>query len=821
MNDLLQDLRYALRSFKHHPVFVLVALLTLALGIGANTAVFSVVNGVLLRPLPYEEPDRLALIWTNFGADLPQNWVSGPEFEEMREISALMEGIGVVAPTTVSLTGLGEPEQIGAAGVSGDFFRVLRVNALHGRLVVPDDDSPATDPVAVLGHGFWRRRFGGDPAAVGRTVTADGRTYTIVGILPPDFKILHPDAQFPTQVDLWVPLVPVLGTTYSELSRGGHFLRAFARLDAGVSLAQAQADMDRVALQMQERSPEYYDFDGWGITVLSFHGDLVEDVKPALIVLLGAVGFVLLIACVNVANLQLTRAAGREREIAVRTALGADRGRLFRQLLTESTVLAIVGGAIGLLLAFLLIRLVMAVAPATLPLRDAIGIDLAVLLYTLGISLFTGVLFGLAPVLYSLKQSIVGSLKEGGRGATSGVGGRRLRTGLVVAEVALALVLLVGAGLMIRSLDNLLSADPGYGWGRLLTMRISLPGSRYDGSGQRAFYDELLQRVRSLPGVTSAGLISHLPLSGAYASGTTRVSASQTFRLEPGQRFPAIEADRRWVSPTYFRTMGVQLQQGRTFSEFDGPEAHAVAMVDEEFVRRFWSGEDPVGKRVAINRDSTGELVWREVVGVVRHSRHYNLSAVGREQVYFPYRQMPVGSMFLVVRTAGNPLSLTRAVRGEVWAIDPDQPVADVQSMRQRVEAAVAQPRFNLVLLATFAAVALMLATVGIYGVISYSVGQRRHEIGVRMALGASGDRVRALVFKQGMVLVLSGVGIGLVTAFALTRVLATLLYDLSPADPLTYAGVALLLGAVAAAACGIPAARATQVEPLAVLREE
>lgn len=821
MEALLQDLRYTFRSFKHNPVFVSVAALTLALGIGANTAVFSVVNGVLLRPLPYEDPDRLALIWTNFGADLPQNWVSGPEYAEMQEFATLFDAIAVVAPTTVSFTGLGEPEQIDAAAASGTFFRVMRVRPLYGRLIGPDDDTPASNPVAVLGHGFWRRRFGADPAMVGQTITANGTTYTVIGVLPPGFAVRHPDAQFPDAIDVWVPMVPVFGTTYPELNRGSHFLRAFGRLADDVSLEQAQTDMDRVALQIQEQSPDYYDFPGWGVTVLSLHADLVEDVRPALLILLGAVGFVLLIACVNVANLQLTRAAGREREIAVRTAIGADRTRLVRQLLTESVVLALVGGLLGLVLAFGLIRVVMAVAPSDLPLRDVVGVDGSVLWYTLAIALVTGVLFGLAPVVYGMRQSIVGSLKEGGRGATSGVGGRRVRTALVVAEVALALVLLVGAGLMIRSLDNLLRANPGYRTDNLLTMRIALPSSRYDGPAQQAFYSQLLERVRALPGVSQAGAISHLPLSGSYTSGTTRVNESRTVTPVHGAQHPFIEADRRWVTPEYFETMGVQLLQGRTFNAFDGSAAPLVAMVDEEFVRRFWPTEEPIGKRVAINRNDEGELIWREVIGVVRHSKHYDLSTVGREQVYFPHPQFPVGTMYLAVRTASDPVALTSSIRGEVWALDSDQPVSDVQTMRDRVGSAVAQPRFNLLLLVTFAGIALLLATVGIYGVISYSVGQRTHEIGVRMALGASRQNVRFLVFRQGMLLTLIGVGVGLLAAFGLSRLLTALLYGVSPADPVTYGGVAVLLSAVAAAACLLPAGRATRVEPLAVLRDE
>jgi putative ABC transport system permease protein len=822
MTDLRQDVHYALRGLRRNPVYGLVAVITLGLGIGANTAVFSVVNTILLKPLAYDDPQRVALLWTAFGPDLPQNWVSGPEFAEMREFSTQLEDIAVVVPTTLGFTGSGEPEQITAAGGSGALFRVLRVDAARGRLFGPDDDRLEAGRVAVLGDGFWRRRFGADPTVVGRTVNLSGQVYTIVGIMPAGFKLYHPEAQVPPVVDVWVPLVPLLGNDYRQLQRGSHFLRAFARIRPGATLAQAQADMAAVAARIREGSPDYYDFEGWGITVLSLHGDLVRDVKPALIILLGAVAFVLLIACVNVANLQLARAAAREREIAVRTALGASARRLVRQLLTESTVLAAVGAVVGLAVAFGLIRLLGAIAPPGLPRRDEIGIDGAVLLFTAAAGIVTGLLFGLAPALYGTRESLVESLREGGRGGTSGVGGRRIRTGLVVTEVALALVLLVGAGLMLKSFSRLLRSDPGYATDSRLTARIALPAAKYDSTHKVvAFYDRLLERVAALPGVSSAGVISHLPLSASYASGTTVVNESRT--VEPGD-FPyaGVEADRRWVSPDYFATMGVQVVRGRTFTAADDINAPLVAVVDEEFVRRFWPTEEPLGKRIAIDGFGSPEsLRWRDVVGVVRHSKHYNLSSVGREQVYVAYRQGGPTTMYLALRTARDPLAMTAAVRNEVWSIDPDQPLSDIRSMEERVSGAVAQPQFNLVLLATFAAIALTLAAVGIYGIMSYVVTQRTPELGIRMALGATHGEVRTLVVRQGMTLVAGGAAIGLGAALGLSRILRALLYDVSPADPVTYVGVALLLGGVAAVASFLPARRATRIEPVEVLRNE
>jgi len=818
MDELLQDLRYTIRTLIRTPAFMAVAVLTLALGIGANTAVFSVINTVLLRPLPYEDAGRLALIWTNFGPDLPQNWVSGPELAEMRELNTTFEEIGVVVPTTVSVTEGGDPEQVGAAGVSGNFFSVLKVEAAMGRSFVAEDDVPGAAPVVMLSDGFWRRRYGGDAGVLGQTIFADGQSYTVVGVLPPGFKLFHPDLQFPQTVDLWVPVVPVFGVDYAQWQRGNHGLRAFGRMKQGVSLERAQEDMHAVATQMQELSPDYYDFDGWNITTLSLHADLVEDVKPALLVLLGAVAFVLLIACANVANLQLTRAAAREREIAVRTAVGAGRGRLVRQFITESVVLSLIGGVFGLLGAFGLVRSLVALAPDTLPRRTEIAIDGGVLGFTLLIAIVTGVLFGLAPVFYSLKDSLVESLKEGGKGSGSGMRSGRLRSGLVVTEVALALVLLIGAGLMIKSFRLLQDSDPGFDAENVITMRVSLPQSKYSTPAEVSqFFDQLIDRTEALPGVISAGTISHLPLSGAYASGTTRVNESEA---QPEDEW-AFEAERRWVSSDYFRTMGVEFMRGRPFTELDNVDSRPVAIVDEEFVRRFWPNENPLGKMVSINRDAEGERVWREIVGVVRHSKHYNLQTVGREQAYYPYKQIPVNTMFLAARVRSNPASLAASIRNEVWAIDPDQPVSQVRTMSELVDSSVSQPRFNLLLFGAFGAIALLLAAVGIYGVIAYSVSQRSHEIGVRMALGAAAGSVLSLVLRQGLAVASIGLVIGLAAATGLSRLLSGMLYAVSPIDPATYIGVAVALAVVAAAACSVPALRASRLDPVEVLRRE
>ncbi len=823
MQDLLQDLRYAIRTLWRNPTFAAITVVTLALGIGANTAVFSVINSVLLRPLPYEEADRLTLIWTNFGQDLPQNWISGPEYAELQEFNKTFDAIGVTLPFTVTVTGDGEPEQVPAAAVSGNMFDVLRVRPQLGRPIGANDDRAGATPVAVLGDGFWRRRFGADPRMIGRTVIINGNAVEVVGVLPPGFRIMHPDAGFPERIDVWTALLPVYGAfvggqpTYSDLPRGSHGMRGFGRMKTGVALEQAQADLDAVAIAMQERTPDYYDFEGWGITVYSMLGDLVEDVRPALLVLFGAVGFVLLIACVNVANLMLARAAGREREMAVRTAVGAGRGRLVRQLLTESVVLATAGGIFGFVIAFAALRLLVAVAPEDLPRVADIGIDPWVLTFTIGVSVGTGLLFGLAPALHTARSNFAESFKEGGRGSTTGARGRRVRTVLVVAEVALALVLLVGAGLLMRSFRQILQTDPGYRTDQMLTMRISLPFTRYNGSDAAAFWLRLINETTTIPGVQIAGAISQLPLSGSYSSGTTGVERSET--LPEDQRF--WEVDRRQVTPGYFEVMGAPLVSGRFFTDADRDDAPLVAIVDEQFVRRAWPSEDPIGQRISISTDGNGNRIWREVVGVVRHQKHYGLNRVGREQAYFPVAQAPTGTMFLAVRTPSEPLTLASTIRNRIWTIDPDQPVADVQSMEQRVTQSVAAPRFNLLLLTTFAAIALVLAAVGIYGVIAYAVAQRSHEIGVRIALGAESRDVVRMILGQGVGLVVTGLGIGTVAALALTRVMRSLLFEVSATDPLTFLAVGVVLALVGAAASLIPARRATRVEPMNVLTTE
>jgi len=825
LDSLLKDVRFAVRTLRKSPVFAVVAIATLGLGIGANAAVFSVVNSVLLQPLPYEEPEGLFVVWTNFGRDLPQNWLSGPEFVEIGEMNTTLEDFAVFTNSTWSMTGgSGEPSRVFGAAVSGTFFDVLRTRAARGRLFgVAEDDGDQR--VAVVSDAFWRAQLGGREDVLGSTLTLDGDSFEIVGVLPADFRVHHPNVSNPDGVGIYAPFQPAFQSRYAEMNRGSHFLLGFARGRDGITAAQAQADLDSVAVQMT--ADGYYDFEGWGLTVYSLHDDLVENVEGALVILLGAVGFVLLIACLNVANLQLTRAAQRSREIALRTALGAGRGRLIRQLLTEAAVLASAGAIAGLGLAYWLIEAIQAVAPAGLPRAGSIALDMTVMGFAAAATLLTVVLFGILPGIVATRTNLAETLKDSGRTASTGLAGARMRNVLVVAEVAMALVLLVGAGLLIRSFNSLLNTNPGYRTESLLTLRVSLPQPKYDADTATLFHRQLLDRVRGLPGVIDAGGISALPLSRSGGSGTTLVEHSDSEDVDLFADYKYIEADLRYVTAGYFEAMDVELIAGRFFNDADTAEGLPVAVVDESFARRFWGEAEPLGQRVAVNwqmdddRHGFTSVGWREVVGVVRHARTRSLSADGREQFYAPVAQNPVFGMHLAIRTENEPTALAAAVRSVVSDIDPEQPVSDVATMGDRVATAVATPRFNSLLLGSFAAVAVILAALGIYGVVSFSVGQRTAEIGVRMALGASQQRVRAMVLRQGMLAVVVGLGIGLAAAVGLTRLITTMLYNISPTDPLTYVTVAGVLAAVAAAACLIPATRATRVEPVAALREE
>lgn len=807
-----QDLRYGVRTLRRTPAFTALALLALALGISANSIMFSVVNAVLLRPLPYRDADRLALIWTRFEPELPENGTSGPELMDFRERGSSFESIAALEWQTFGLTGSGEPEQLQGAVVSPNLFNLLGVAPLAGRTFLPDENPAGEGRAVMLSHGLWQRRFGGAPNLVGQSILLDGLMHTVVGILPAEFSLLPPTRNSPNNIEIWVrPAVE-----YRRRERSNHSLYVMARLKPGVTMAQAQADMNGVAAQL---SREFYTFGNrslnFGITVESYRERMSGHLRRLLLVLLGAVGFVLLIACVNVANLLLARAVTREREIAVRAALGASRWRIIRQLLTESALLAFLSGLFGLLLTSFGLKALVALSPESVPRLKEATVDAAVLGFTLAVMALTGLIFGLVPAFQAAKFSVNESLKEGGHAAGSGLRGRRVRGALVVAEVALALMLMTGAGLLIRSFARLQQVDRGFNPNQLLTLRMQLPAAKYpNGRSIAAFYQQLEERVRTLPGIESAGLVSGLPLGGYYDNSTVAVE-----NLE-GRGIKTLQGDVRSASPAYFKTLRIPLLRGRVFNEFDSADGAGVAIIDDVFARRFFQNTDPIGKRVNLMSRFHAGKPWATIVGVVGHVKD-TIDARETGQIYSPLPQQPSATMFLAVRAIGEPTALTNAARNAVWALDAEQPIAGISTMAQRVDTSVAQPRLNTLLLGLFAAVALALAAIGIYGVMNYSVTQRTHEIGVRLALGARRSDIIRLIARQGLSLVAAGVLLGLAGAFALTRLMASLLFEVNAADPLTFAGVAALLVTVALLACYVPARRATKVDPLTAMRYE
>ena len=811
METLWQDLKYGVRMLAKSPGFTAVAVIALALGIGANTAIFSVVNAVLIRSLPFRNPDQLVMVWeNNRNRNRPQNVISAANFLDWRDQNTVFEQMCGIYDNRANLTGVDDPEEIPTQVVEANFFDLLGVNIPIGRGFVPEEGVDGRDNVVIVGQSLWKRRYGGDPALIGKTIKLNGQDFTVVGIAPADFQFLIRNGSLTgKQAELWMPLA------FSQNSRvrRGRFMSAVARIKPGVSLAEAQAEMDGIAANLEK---QYVDFNTkWGVTLVPLRTQLVGSIRPALLVLLGAVAFVLLIACANVANLLLARAATRQREIAIRTALGAGRWRVIRQLLTEATVLAALGGAVGLLLALWGVDLLLALSPKDLLGLQGVGLDYRVLGFTFGVSVLTGVIFGLAPALEASRPNLNDSLKEGGRGAVTGGRSHRLRDLFVVAEIALALVLLIGSGLMIRSFARLQSVDPGFDANNLLTARLLLPRARYGEDPKcKAFFKQLTDRVQSLPGVRSVGTVSYLPITAGGAA--TRMVIEGRPPLPPGEQ---LGGDVRVVDGGYFQTMKIPLLQGRTFNERELTDESHVVVINETMARDFFPGEDPIGKRVTINMKD--EDVPSEIIGVVRDARYVGLDTPVRPMTYWPYPELVYSGMTLVVRTEGEPLALAEAVRREVLAIDKDQPVADVRTMEAWVSDSVSKARFSTMLLGIFAGVALLLAAVGIFGVMSYAVSERTHEIGVRMALGAQTSNVLALVVKQGMVLALIGVGIGLGAAFALTRVMASLLYGISATDPLTFAAIAVLLSSVALLACYLPARKAAKVDPMIALRYE
>ncbi|HUJ22529.1 MAG TPA: ABC transporter permease [Bryobacteraceae bacterium] len=808
----MQDLRYAFRLLIKAPVFTTVAVLTLALGIAANTAIFSVLDAVLFRPLPYEDPGRLVKIWTRFvGIGLPndRNWVSPPEFTDFRDLSKSFSHISAISGDSFNITAGGLPERVEGARVSASFFPLLGVQAKLGRVFLPEEEQFGRDNVALVSDGLWRRRFAADPHLVGRKLAVNGRSFQIVGVLPPGF-------QFPADADFWTPLA-FSNDDLSPNSRGGHGLEALARIKPGLTLEQAHADMNSVARRMMEFHPEYpYKRYGFGLIVTPLLEEMVGDIKTALWILMGAVGLVLLIACANVANLLLARASSREREMAVRTALGAGRRRLIGQLLTESVILSVFGGAAGLLLARWGLQILTNISASSFPRIAGAHLDGGVLAFTTVISVGTGILFGLAPAFH-VSQFTHESLKEGGRGSSSGRSSHRLRRTLVVAEIALSLVLLAGSGLLLKSFVRLMEVDPGFRPDGVLTLRVSLPETKYpDAVRIRAFYRDIVDRVSRLPGVEAAGLVSALPLSGSGGSGTTTVDSRAVSGTDASP-----EADWRPVSPGYFKAMGISLISGRYLNERDTDASAPVAVVDETMAKTYWPGEEAVGKRLK-RGGAQSTSSWMTIVGVVRHVRYRTLEAQSRVTLYWPEAQNPYSSMSLAIRTsAAEPLTLASAVQRDILAVDPDQPVYKVRTMRQIMAESVARRRLAMVLLAIFAGAALLLAAVGIYGVISYMVTQRSHELGIRMALGASRASILRLTLGQSLSLTLIGVAIGLAGSLIMAGLISNLLFNVKSRDPVTLLTVAMILTIVALIASYIPVRRATKVDPVVCLRYE
>jgi putative ABC transport system permease protein len=800
----LLDLRYGWRALLKKPGFTLTAVVALALGVGANTAIFSVINGVLLRSLPYGEPDRIVMLWErNPAAKSDKNVVSPANFLQWQKQSHSFSQMAAVADFPANLTGGGgEPEEIKAQFVSHDFFAALGVQPAIGRSFTANEDRKGDDLVIVLSHQLWQNRFGADPAILGKQATVSGRQRTIIGVMPPGFHFLDPE------VKAWMPLGLNPATNYWETS--GRYLRAVARLKAGVSLSQAQAELTGIAKQLEQAFPKYNT--GWSINLVAMHEQITGEIRPILLVLLAAVVFVLLIACANVANLLLSRAAARQKEFALRAALGAGRMRLIRQVLTESVLLAFIGGLSGVLLAYWGIHWLVAFGP-DIPRLSEIGIDLRVLAFTFAVSLMTGLFFGLIPALQASRPDLNDALKEGSRGSTGGRS-RTVRNLFVVSEVSLALVLLIGAGLMIRSFLRLQSVDTGLKPQNLLTMRLQLPSKKYPEHHQVvAFYKRVQERIATLPGVQAVGAISYLPLTGLAARDGFRIVGQPP--PAPGAE-PGVEV--RVTTPGYFRAMGIPLLKGRLLNERDGAEPRVV-LINQTMATKYFPNQDPLGKRIVVTWDGSGRE--DQIVGVVGDNREAALEKEAEPAIYWPHPREPYSGMALVIRASGDAAVLTTAVVKEIRALDPEQPVADVRTMQQVIDGSIARPRFNTILFTIFAGAALVLAAVGLYGVMNYSATQRIHEIGIRMALGATRQDIMRLVVGHGMVLTLIGIGVGVAASYGLTRVMQAFLFGIGATDAITFISVSALLIFVALVANYLPARKATRVNPVIALRYE
>ena len=820
MNAFLQDLRYAVRTLRRSPASTLVIVASLAIGIGANTAIFTVVNALLLKPLPYPDPDRLAILWLRSpGINIPQDWPSPGQYIDLQTENRSFEEMSISQGRSGTLLGFDQPERVEALRTSSSLFHLLGARPLHGRLLLPEEDTPGKPPVVILSHGFWRRVFNSDPNVIGRSITMNGvvegsgeskNQFTVAGVLGPDFLLndeIMPTVASIRRMDIFLPLP--LGAD-AVTRRGDENYNIMARLKPGVTMADAQADVSVIAARIRDKDKRDRTFT---ISVVPLLEQVVGNVRRAVLVLFGSVTLVLLIACANVANLLLTRATSRQKEVAIRTALGAAWQRLVRQLLLESVLLGLMGGAVGLLIALAGLYVVRTVNPGNIPRLDVLGIDRSVLAFTFAVSILTGIVFGLAPAVRAARADLHTGLKAGGRN-TQGEGGlgssrRRLRSLLVVSEVAFSLMLLTGAGLLIKSFVKLQSVSPGFTPDNVISMRLGASGRQFPNrEAAIEFFRQVGDRIAGLPGVKARGGVSALPFTSSVGWGSINVEG---WTPQPGQE---LQVDQRAATPDYFRTMEIPLVRGRFFADFDAmPNAQPVAIVDEKFAQRFWPNEDPIGKQVW--NDPKRKLA---IVGVVGTVKQYGLDVDGRIVVYRPALNL---LSYQVARTSSDPAAAAAAIVREIHALDPTIPIFDVRTMTDRMSDSMARQRFAAIMLGAFALFALILAAVGVYGVMSYLVSQGTHDIGVRMALGAQRGSIVWMVVRQAMELTSAGIVAGLVGAVLLTRVMSTLLFGVSATDIVTFSAVPVILATIALLASYLPARRATQVDPVVALRDE
>ena len=799
---MLQDIRYGFRMMLKKPGFSVIAVITLALGIGANTAIFSIVNAVLLRPLPYKNVETILTLWQQDAAGQKEDGASPANILDWRDRNQIFDQLAAAEPYSHRLTGNGEPESLRSWLVSEDFFSILGVQALYGRTFLPEEHQAGNERVIVIGERFWQGRFGSDPNIIGKSFVLNGQPHTVVGIMPSSFE-------FPSGRVMWAPRVV---QDRDKQERGTGYLKVIARLKPGITRVQAQQAMDSIQSQIASEYPD--DNKGRGVVVVPISEQLVAQARPALFLLLGAAGFVLLIACANVANLLLARGAERQKEFAIRAALGAARARLLRQLITESVFLGLCGGVAGVLTAWWCIDFALRFSPTTLPRKTEITFDGRVLIFSLVVSLLTALIFGLASSLQFSRPDLQVSLKEGSPGGGDGTSRYRLRNTLVVSEIALALTLLIGACLLVRSFIHILKVDPGFSTDNTYSLQVHVWGSSRTPQQRAVFFEQTLDRIAALPGVESAGAVSALPFH------ENSIDINGKFSIE-GRPAPSQEpsAFLTVASVDYFSAMRIPLRGGRLFTRFDGHGAQPVVLIGETMARRYWPDEDPVGKK--INLAFLGPPKIREIIGVVGDSRHTGLDSNPRTEIFLPHLQEPYGSMTYVVRARDDSAALLQAIKNEVWVINKDLPFASIATIEDLVSRSLGERRFNLLLLGSFAIIALTLACVGIYGLMSFSTSRRTHEFGVRIALGAQTSDVIALVLREGIVLTLSGLGLGVVASIALTRLLSSLLFGVTATDPLTFAVMSLLLAGVALTACFLPALRVTRVDPMIALRSQ